>query len=75
VSEITDVGVNETDKWRWTFDNFYALNHLSGPGCKGKYAYDRSERSNQSRVHAAFCRSAQGKSNQFGNAASVRKDD
>jgi hypothetical protein len=74
VIEIADVGVNETDKWRWTFDNFYGLNHLSGPGCKGEHAYDRNERSDQSRVHAAVCRSAQGKSNQFRNAASVTQD-
>ena len=35
---ITDVGVDETDEWRWTFGQLNVSNHLSGLGCNEEQA-------------------------------------
>jgi hypothetical protein len=53
-SDITDAGVYETDKWRWTVEHLYVPNHLRGLGCNGEHAQEREQGSNQSCVHAAI---------------------
>jgi hypothetical protein len=52
--DITNVRVDETDEWSWTFEHLYVPNHLPGLGCNGEHAQEHDEGSDQSGVHAAF---------------------
>jgi hypothetical protein len=53
VGDITDLGLNETDEWRWTVGYPDLSNHLPGLGCNEEQAQERAEWSNQSHFHAA----------------------
>jgi hypothetical protein len=40
--DITDLGLDETDEWRWTFGQLNFSNYLSGLGCNEEQAQERA---------------------------------